>query len=430
MVFDSTIMKEIRDAFPRAHTSPDGKRRVYLDNGTGTLVLKCSADAQHEAALEWGANPGDSFPESRHAEKFMNDGLAAVADLLNADSPDNILSGQTATSLMFALSYAIGKEIKPSQNIVTTFYEHLSNISPWQELVRRGCAKELRFAKLRPDGTLDMEHLRSIVDENTRVVTISAASNLLGSKTDLVEAGKIAHRVGAYYIVDAVHHSAHGPLDVNEIGCDFLVISAYKLFTPKYISFLYGRREYLENMSPYSAGKGHANIHSKWHWGSPDQAKYAAVSATIDYLARLGGRVEDRYKGKYTGYTGRRRLLKIAMDVIDAHEKEISHAVIRGVDGVPGLTELPNVRLYGLYDPDRLEERDPTFAFSMKNLSGKDAERFLVEKHSIAMRSMLYWSMAEDFFDIELPLRASFVHYNTIEEVRMFLEAVRDMGKA
>jgi selenocysteine lyase/cysteine desulfurase len=103
--------------------------------------------------------------------------------------------------------------------------------------------------------------------------------------------------------------------------------------------------------------------------------------------------------------------------------------MIRGVDGIPGLPELPNVRLHGLYDPDRIEERDPTFAFSMTNMSGKEAERLLVEKYGIAMRSMLYWSMSEEFFDISLPLRASFVHYNTLEEVRMLLSAVREMGE-
>jgi selenocysteine lyase/cysteine desulfurase len=428
MIFDSHLLEEIRAEFPRAHTSPDGKRRVFLDNGTGTLVLKRSADAQHEAALEWSANPGDNFPECRRAGEFMREGLQAVADLLNAESPENILSGQTATSLMFQLSYAIGKQLRSTQNIVTTFYEHLSNVDPWRELVRRECAGELRFARLSPDGTLDMEHLRSLVDERTRVITVSAASNLLGSKTDLVEVGKIAREVGAYYVVDAVHHAAHGPLDVQEIGCDFLVISAYKFFSPKYISFMYGKREHLESLSPYSAGKNHEDLHAKWHWGSPDQAKYAAAAATVNYLAWLGGRLADRYAGRYTGHRGRPRLLKIAMDAIEAYEKEISLAMIRGVDGVPGLPELPNVRVYGLYDPDRIGERDPTFAFNMTNMSGREAERLLVEKYGIAMRSMLYWSMAEDFFDISLPLRASFVHYNTIEEVRMLLDAVRGMG--
>jgi selenocysteine lyase/cysteine desulfurase len=347
---------------------------------------------------------------------------------LNAESPENILSGQTATSLMFQLSYALGKEMNGSNNIVTTYYEHLSNIDPWRELVRRGCASELRMANLRPDGTLDLDHLRSIVDGSTKVVTVSAASNLLGSKTSLAEVEKIAHDVGAYFVVDAVHHAAHGPLDVRGIGCDFLVVSAYKFFTPKYLSFMYGKRNLIESLSPYSAGKNHSALHGRWHWGSPDQAKYAALSATVDYLARIGSRVADAYKGKYTELEGRRRLVRIAMDAIDQYEKEISIALMDGVDGVPGLPNLPNVKVYGLYNSKRVEERDPTFAFSITNMSGKEAEKLLVEKYGICMRSMLYWSMAEDFFGIEYPLRASFVHYNTVEEVRMLLEAVREMG--
>ncbi len=428
MIFDTRLIEDIRREFPRAGTDPWGNRRVFLDNGTGTLVLKCAADAQYEAVLDWSANPGDSFPESRRAAELMRSGLVAAADLLNAESPDNILSGQTATSLMFQLSYALGKEMNGSNTIVTTYYEHLSNIDPWRELVRRGCAKELKLARLRPDGTLDLDHLRSIVDGNTKVVTVSAASNLLGSKTPLAEVGKIAHEAGAYFIVDAVHHAAHGPLDVREIDCDFLVVSAYKFFTPKYISFLYGRRNLIETLSPYSAGKNHANHHARWHWGSPDQAKYAAMNATVDYLARIGSRVADSYHGRFMDLDGRRRLVRIAMDAIDRYEKEISLAFMDGVDGVPGLPDLPHVRVHGLYDSERVEERDPTFAFSMTNMSGKEAEKLLVEKYGICMRSMLYWSMAEEYFGIELPLRASFVHYNTIEEVRLLLEAVREMG--
>lgn len=428
MFFDSTLVEEIQKEFPGAHTDPWGKRRVFMDNGTGTLVLKRSAVAQYDSTLIWSANPGDSFPECRHAAEFMNAGLSAVADLLNAKSPEHITSGQSATSLMFQLSYALGREMNRKHNIVATYYEHLSNMDPWRELVSQGVAGEVRLIRLRPDGTLDMDHLRSLVDENTKVVTISAASNLLGSKSPLEEIGKVARSVGAYYIVDAVHHAAHGPLDVQAIGCDFMVISAYKFFTPKYISFMYSSGQHLENLSSYVAGKGHGSLHAKWHWGSPDQAKFAAVTATIEYLAWLGERVSDRYTGQFTRYEGRKRLLKIGLDAIDQYEKELSFAMMTGADGLPGLLELPNVRRYGLYDPKRLEERDPTFAFSMDNLTGKEAERILVEDHNIAMRSMLYWSMAEDFFNLDKPLRASLVHYNTIEDVALFLKAVRDLG--
>jgi copper ion binding protein len=154
----------------------------------------------------------------------------------------------------------------------------------------------------------------------------------------------------------------------------------------------------------------------------------ATETATVEYLAWLGGRVAGRYEGRFTQYEGRRRLLKMGLDAIDTYEKELSLAVMTGVDGVPGLLEIPNVRRYGLYDPERVEERDPTFAFSMDNQEGKAAERILTEEHNIAMRSMLYWSMAEDFFNLHLPLRASLVHYNTVEDVALFLKAVRDLG--
>jgi selenocysteine lyase/cysteine desulfurase len=429
MFFDDAVLAEIQKEFARAQTDPWGKRRVFLDNGTGTLVLKGAADAQHLATTEWNANPGDSFPESRKAAECMREGIKAIADLLNAEGPENIISGQTATSLMFQLSYALGREMNPRNNIVITYYEHLSNVDPWRELVSRGVAGEVRIARLHPDGTLDLEHLRSLVDENTKVVSVSAASNLLGSKSPLEAVCRIAREAGAWSIIDAVHHAAHGPLDVQAIGCDFLAISAYKIFTPKFIAFLYGRRELLESLRSYVAGKNHASLQGRWHWGSPDQAKYAAAAATVEYLARLGERVADRYTGKLTQYQGRVRSLKIALDAIERYEKELSLAVMNGIDGVPGLRELPNVKRWGLYDPDRLDERDPTFAFEMTNLPGKEAERILVEEHNIAMRSMLYWSMAEDFFGISYPLRASLVHYNTPEDVTLFLKAVREMAK-
>ncbi len=428
MFFDDAQMAEIQREFPRAQTDPWGRRRVFLDNGTGTLVLKGAADTQHIVTAEWNANPGDSFPESRKAAEFMREGLRAVADLLNAGEPENIISGQTATSLMFQLSYALGKVMNPRNNIVITYYEHLSNVDPWRELVNRGVAGELRIAHLHPDGSLDMEHLRGLVDENTKVVSVSAASNLLGSKSPLETVCRIAREAGAYSVIDAVHHAAHGPLDVQAIGCDFLVISAYKFFTPKFIAFMYGKKHHLENLRSYVAGKDHASLHGRWHWGSPDQAKYAAAAATVDYLARLGERAAHLYEGKLTQYEGRARFLKIAMDAIEQYEQKLSLAMMNGIDNVPGLLELPNVRRWGIYDPNRLDGRDPTFAFEMTNLPGKEAERILVEEHNIAMRSMLYWSLAEDFFNIRYPLRASLVHYNTPEDVKLFLEAVRKMG--
>ena len=429
MIFDNKLQTKIISEFPHAQIDAWGTKRVFLDNGTGTQVLKCSADAEYEAALHHSTNVGPPFPESRKSSELIHEGLKAVADLLNAESPDNILSGQSATCLLFSLSYALGKECNKKDNIVTTYYEHLSNVNPWRELERRGVVQEVRLTHLHEDGIIDIDHMRNIVDENTKVITVSATANLLGSKSPLKEISNIAHDVGAYYVIDGVHHSAHGYMDVQDINCDFLVISAYKFFTPKYIAFMYGKKEHLENMNPYNAIKNHETLHEKWHWGSADQAKHAAITATVNYLAWLGESVKEHYKGRFTDTRGHVRSLKIAMDAIEVYEKDISQAIITGIDGAPGLIEIPNITLYGLYDVNRLNERDPTFAFSFNNLSGAEAEKRFVEEYNIAIRSIEYWSMAEEFFNINFLLRASLVHYNTLEEVKIFLEAAERISK-
>ena len=429
MIFDDALLEKISEEFPYAHVDPWGSKRVFLDNGPGTLILKRSADAQYKASLEFSSSYGPAFKESRMVDRFHAEGFQAVADLLNAETPDCIIAGQTATSLLFMLSYALGRECGKQHNIVTTYYEHLSNVSPWNELVERGLASEVRFARLHEDGTLDIDHLRSLVDENTKIITVSAASNLLGSKSPLTEIGKIAQEAGAFYVVDGVHHTAHGYMDVQEIGCDFLVISAYKCFSPRYTGFLYGKKEHLESMSSYVAGKNHCSIQERWEWGTPDHSKMAAIKATVEYFEWLGNSVADRYEGRFTGSSGRVRSLKIAMDAIEQYEKEISLAFLNGFDDVPGLPDLKNVTFYGLRDTARLDERDPTFAFSIDGMTGQEVERRLVDDFNIAIRSIEYWSMAEDFFSIDKPIRASFVHYNTLEEVRFFLKAVKEICK-
>jgi len=424
MVFDTVLMEEIAREFPYAHVDPWGGKRLYADNGPGTLILKRAAEAQYRASLEFSCSYGQAFPESRKVDEIQYEGYRAMSDFFNAGTTDSIIQGQTATALLFQVSNAIGNEIDKRHNIVTTYYEHLANVNPWTELVRRGRASEVRFANLHEDGTLDMEHLRSLVDENTKVITVSAASNLLGSKSPLAEIGTIAREAGAYYVVDGVHHAAHGSLDAREIGCDFMVISTYKCFAPKYTGFLYGRPELLESMRPYSAGRDHEDHREKWGWGVPDHAKLAAVTAVVDYLAWLGGRVAGRYEGRFTGCSGRTRAVKMAMDAIECYEQELSRALLEGFGDVPGLPDIPGVEFYGLKDGARLDERDPTFAFSIRGRKGSEIQRRLVDDSNIAIRSMLYWSMSEDFFGLDKPLRASFVHYNTPDEIRFFLKAI------
>ncbi len=179
-----------------------------------------------------------------------------------------IISGESATSLLFSLTYAIGKELTGRENVVTTDYEHYTNLSPWLELERRELIRELRFTHLNMDeGTLDLDHLQSLVDNETKVIAVIAASNVLGTKSPLHEIRKIARAVNAYFEVDAVHHAAHGPIDVQAIDCDFLVFSGYKFFS-SHGSFLYGKEGLLEALSPYNVAPAPNSPPYKWEWGT------------------------------------------------------------------------------------------------------------------------------------------------------------------
>ncbi len=426
MIFDRDLLEKIRAAFPRASKDLNGNKRAFFDNGTGTLVVGRAAKAEAEARVDCSANVEGIFDESRKADEVILEGRAAVADLLNAPSPDNIVQGESTTSLFFNLSYAMSKELTGRQNAVLTEYEHYANISPWIELKERGKLREVRFARLKADeGTLDMEHLKSLIDKETKIVSVTAASNALGTKSPLEEIRNMAKEVGAYFLVDAVHHVAHGPIDVQKLGCDFLVFSGYKLFAP-HGSFMYGRGEHLEGLTPYKVQPAHNIAPVKWEWGTRDQAKFAAIKGSVDHLTWLGEQVKEQYAGRFNEYQGRRRTLKISMDAIEKYELELSKAIALGVDDLKGLSELSGVRIYGLTDPKRFEERDPTFSFKVRNRPDSEVVSKLWSG-GIASRSEDFYSRALETYGEKAMIRISLVHHNTMDEVAQFLKIMNEV---
>jgi len=427
-MFDEALLRRIRDEFPRAERDAWGRRRAFLDNGTGTLVCGRAADAEARARVDCSANVHGVFDESRGADEAILEGRRAVADLLNVPSPDSIVSGESATGLLFGLSYALGRELTGRENAVVTGYEHYADLSPWLELERRGLLGEVRLAGLRgEEGTLDLDHLGSLVDRDTRVVAASAASNVLGTKTPLDEVRGIAEEVGAYFIVDAVHHIAHGPMDVRALDPDFLVFSGYKLFS-SHGSFMYGRREHLEALRPYKVKPAPDQPPESWEWGTRDQAMFAAIRGVVDHLQWLAEQVGEGPGGGLARYSGRPRDLKAAMAAVEAYERGLSRAVLTGLDDAPGLAGMPHVRVYGLTDPSKLEERDPTFSFKVEGVPDDEVVGRLWSEHGIALRAEDFYSRVHEAYGMPTMVRASFVHYNTPGEARTLLRALERMG--
>jgi len=429
-MFDEKLTESIRAAFPRAEKDFNGNIRAFFDNGTGTLVLKQAAIAEHDARINCSANIGGVFDESQQAMKIIHEGRQAVADFLNAPSFDSIISGESATSLVFNISYALGKEFTGKENVVATDYEHYTNVSPWEELKERGKIKEVRYARVNmEDGTIDLDHLKGLIDEKTKVVTISAASNFLGTKSPLEKIGKMVQKVGAYYFIDAVHQIVHGEIDVQKLNCDFLVFSAYKIFS-SHGSFLYGKKEHLEVLKPFKVKTAPTSAPGKYEWGTRNQAFFAAFSAVIDHLEWIGEEVKSKYEGKLTEYEGRRRLLKIAMDAIQQNEIGLSRAVLMGFEDVLGLLDMPNVTVYGLRDSQRLNERVPTFSFDVEGISGEEVAKRLWDEGRIAARSGHFYSIAQDLHKKQTVIRISLVQYNTLEEVRIFLKSLKSISES
>ena len=425
MTFEPKFLKRIRKEFPTAETDPMGRKRVFLDNGAGTLVTLRSVDREVMGRIDWSANVGNLFPESVGAEQTILEGRQAVSDLLNAGDPQSIVSGESATSLLFGLGYALGRELTGKENVVTTGYEHYANVSPWVELGDSGLIDELRFVDFdRETFELDLGKLEETVDENTAVITVTAASNVLGTKTDLKRVGKMAKAVGAYFVVDAVHHVAHGPLDVRGIGCDALVFSGYKLFS-RHGSFMYMRPELIEELTPYKVYSSPKHGPEKWEWGTRDQAMFGAITGAVDYLAWVGNPAAKVYPKP-----GAQRLARVrrGLERIEAYEAEISELVLDGKGKLAGMNDIPGLTLYGPNTADTAAGRDPTFSFKLAGHDDRELSKLLWDRYALAVGAEDYFSRVPALFGASTMTRATFVHYNTKAEAVLFLEALNEVA--
>ncbi len=426
MRIDSRFVKKIRKEFPAAETDPMGRERAFLDNGAGTLVALRSAEREAFARIDWSANVGNLFPESIGAEETILEGRQAVTDLLGAGNPETIVSGESATSLLFNLSYALGREFTGAENVVTTGYEHYTNINPWVELGTAGKIHELRFAEFDLEtGILDLDKLSALVDKNTKVVTVSAASNVLGTRTDLKAAGKIARDAGAHFVVDAVHHIAHGATDVKACKCDALVFSGYKLFS-RHGSFMYLRPELMERLTPYKVMPSPKHGPEKWEWGTRDQAMFAAATGAIDYVSWIANPSAKR--PPRPGQQRRSRLLA-SFEAIEDYEKRLSTLVLEGRGRLKGLLDIPGLTLYGPKGTGGKVGRDPTFSFKLQGWDDRKLSKVLWDRYSIAVGAEDYFSRVPALYKTDTMLRATFVHYNTEQEAIAMLKALNEVVK-
>jgi selenocysteine lyase/cysteine desulfurase len=260
---------------------------------------------------------------------------------------------------------------------------------------------------------------------------VAGVSNVLGSKTPAAQVFKLAKEAGAYAVLDGVHTVPHIPVDVMKLGCDFAVFSAYKIFSRRG-SFAYGRRELLESVKPYKVKPAPDQPPGKWEMGTRDQALFASISAVMDYLNWLGSNVESEVRDEIAEYAGRKRALKAALSWIQKYERSLSNAMLGGINGVQGMQTMKGLEVYGVKDPSKTHLRVPTFTFNIVGADPLQVAQYLWDKHSIAVLAENgggFYSRTLKTYGKSVGVRASLVHFNTIQEVETFLRALADTVK-
>jgi cysteine desulfurase family protein (TIGR01976 family) len=401
----------LRAHFPALQQEVNGRPAVFLDGPGGTQTPQSVIDAMVHYLQNNNSNSGGAFVTSHNTRQVVAATRQAAADLFNAARPEEIVFGQNMTSLTFALSRAISRTWQAGDEIVVTRLDHDANISPWL-LAAAERQVTVRWLDFRPkDCTLDLAELPHLLNEKTRLVAVTHASNAVGSVVDVRRVAGLAHQAGALVYVDAVHYTPHGPIDVQALDCDFLASSAYKYYGP-HTGVVYGKYALLDELEAYKVRPASAYPPGKWETGTQSFESIAGVGAAVDYLAEIGPPMPG---------AGRRERLRQSLQSIKEYETLISERFLRGATAVPGL------RVYGITDVERLDERTPTFAVSLAGRTPRQVAEALGEQgifvwdgHYYAVAVMERLGLLEQGGLV----RIGFVHYNTFDEVDRTLDAL------
>jgi len=404
----------VRAQFPSLAQAVHGHPAVFLDGPGGTQVPQRVIDAIADHLARNNANTGGAYQTSRNTDRMVAEARSAMADFLNCEA-DEIVFGPNMTTLTFAMSRAIGRELGPGDEIVLTLLDHDANFSPWKALEEKGVT--IRTVKFnQADCTLDMQDLAAKIGDRTRLVAVGYASHAVGTINNVAEVVRLARQAGALSYIDAVHYAPHGPIDVRALDCDFLACSTYKFFGP-HMGVLYGKREHLKRLHPYKVRPSSNNIPGCWESGTLNHECIAGIKACVDYWEELGRRAQP-------AVATRRAAILAAHEAIHQHERKMTEKMIAGLLAIPGL------KLYGISDPQSFKNRCATFVVRIEGHTPLELATKLGERGFFTWDGNYYALNLTEQLDVERLggfLRIGLVHFNTVEEVERLLGALREI---
>jgi len=413
----SIDVERVRAAFPALASDA-----VFFDNPAGTQVPSRVIDRIRDYLIKANSNLGGAFSTSQAAEAVLEQTRDAVAHFLNAESAREIIFGANMTSLTMAISRSLAKELQPGDEIIVTRLDHDANITPWTLIAEeKGC--KVRWVDFDvEDCTLDLDQLGRYLNKRTRLVAVGYASNAVGTINPVDRIVRMAHEAGAMCFVDAVHYAPHGPIDVRALGCDFLVVSAYKFFGP-HVGILYARGEHLERLQAYKVRPAPEDPPGKFETGTHNFEGVAGILGAMEYLAWLGKTFGAEHAERYGADLPEMQLhLKQAMSAIRAYEMELTRHLIHA------LSDMPGVRVFGITHPDRFDRRVSTAAFTLQGHSPRSVAEKLAEMGIYVWDGNYYALAVTERLGVERGggmVRVGPVHYNTVAEIERFRDALR-----
>jgi cysteine desulfurase family protein (TIGR01976 family) len=397
----------VRSQFPALNQQPGF---IFFDNAAGAQIPQRVFDAINRHLLHCNVQRGGRYAKSMEVDATIASARVSVADLINARHPEEVAFGMNATSFLRLLSLAIGRTLGTRNEIVVTDLDHEANIATWMQLEREGA--KIVWWKMRGDSNLHLEDLAPLLNANTRLVACTVASNALGSLVDVAAVATLAHAAGAEVALDCVHYSPHAVIDVQAFDCDYLVCSGYKVFGP-HMGFMWGRLNLLNELPTFREDFIPDAPPFKIEAGTFIYENVAGMAAAVAYLEALGTRLAEE---EGSTPASRRDSIVHALTAIRSYEATLSEEMLRVLNSAGAI-------IYGIDDPARLHLRVPTLCFNLPNVAPAHVTEVMSD-HGIGIRDgHMYTPRLMQQLGIPQEygvLRASLLHYNTVEEIQEF----------
>jgi cysteine desulfurase family protein (TIGR01976 family) len=396
-------LTSVRSHFPALERKHRGHPVAYFDGPGGTQVPREVVHAMEDYLYHHNANTHWPYPTSEETDALLADARSAMADFLGA-SPSEIVFGANMTSLTFHLARGLGRAWGPGDKVVITELDHHANVAPWRALERDRGITVLSVPMVPGTGQLDWAGLENLLATRPRLLAVGAASNALGTITDITRAVSLAHAAGALAFVDAVHYAPHELIDVSRMGCDFLACSAYKFYGP-HVGILYGRKDALQSVEVAKLAPAPDSAPERLETGTLNHEGIVGASAAVDFLASIG-----------SGRTRRDRLSN-TFAALHARGLTLLRRMWDGLSSIQGVT---------LYGPAPGSPRTPTVAFTVDGKSAETVARRLGERGVFVSSGDFYASTVVERLGLKDGLvRAGCACYTTEEEVDRLIEGVK-----